>query len=107
MKKVIALIVTLIITNVLWLFVFVHSAINHGVTMTYHNASYEYTIDALNQAIIVANENLVGKSINEVRDIIKLDVTGSKPFVKEGCLYISQLCLKLNDEQVVYQVEFE
>lgn len=107
MKKTILLITLLIVSNFLGLCVFIYSGIDHGVTMAYHNDSYKHTSQALEQAIVIANGNVIGKNIAQVRSLVGKGVSGIEPFIKEGCFYTSGLCLKINEDQIVDNVQLK
>ncbi|MDA0147372.1 hypothetical protein [Vibrio sp. LaRot3] len=104
MKKVIFLSVLLIVSNLFWLGTLVLKAIDLGVTQTYQQASYETAAQALKQAIVLAKHDLIGKDAEQVIKLIPRDVDDFEPFIKEGCLYYSEICLKLDEAQVITDI---
>ena len=94
---VITLVVLLIGTNMYWLY----TAIDTGVTMTYREASFDATEKGYEQAIRLANLDLLGMSADEAILRIGLDSYGSEPFEKEGCIYTAQVCVILDEDRKV------
>ncbi|WP_260258651.1 hypothetical protein [Vibrio intestinalis] len=104
MKKIIFLIALLVLSNLFWLGTWFIKAIDIGVTQTYQQASYETTSQSLRQAIVLAKHDLIGKDAKSVIKRIPRDVDDFEPFIKEGCLYYSQICVKLDENQVITDV---
>ena len=107
MNKNTALVLLLILSNIGWLVAYAFAKLDHGITLTYQAASYDTSQKMLDQAIIVANENLVGVPLSEAIDKIDQDTYGSQPFVKDGCLYAGGLCLEISGSEVIGKVRAE
>ncbi|WP_028582081.1 hypothetical protein [Desulfogranum japonicum] len=107
MKTNIFLVILLILSNVLWFGSVVYEGVDEGVSLAYLRDSYNRVDNALKQALYIANNNLVGKKLSEVETVIRKDVYGNKPFMKEGCLVAGNLCLKVDDSQRIISVQFE
>jgi hypothetical protein len=101
MKIIIAILsILLIATNGYWLY----STIDFGISYTYLESSMDLTAKALEQTMIVANHNVIGMPLEEAQIKFKTDVYGLEPFIKEGCLYVGQVCLELNDKNIITEV---
>ena len=101
------LLLLLILSNIGWLVAYAFAKLDHGITLTYQAASYDTSQKMLDQAIIVANKNLVGVPLSEAIEKIGQDTYGLEPFLKEGCLYAGGLCLEVNNAQVIDKVRAE
>lgn len=102
-------ILTLIIflSNIGWLVAYSGQSIDHGITLTYQDASFDTVDKMLDQALVVANGNLVGKPLSEVKAAIKTDSYGLQPFIKEGCMYAGGLCLEIGPDSTIAKVRTE
>ncbi|WP_226666217.1 hypothetical protein [Microbulbifer aggregans] len=107
MKRPIFLILLLVLSNIGWFVAYMVAKIDHGITLTYQSASFDTSQMAQDQAIIVANKNLVGAPLAEAIEKIGKDTYGSDPFVKEGCLYAGGLCLEISSGEVIGKVRAE
>ena len=107
MKKTTVLVLLLILSNIGWLVAYAFAKLDHGITLTYQAASYDTSQKMLDQAIIVANKNLVGVTLSVAIEKIGKDTYGSEPFVKEGCLYAGGLCLEISGTEVIGRVRAE
>ena len=96
----IALVVALVVSNAYW----IYKTFDNAVTLTYVEASGESTEMDRQQTVVLANLNVVGRTVDDVIGLLGTDINGLKPFEKEGCLYYSQVCLQLNDQRVVVAV---
>lgn len=105
MKTKIFLTILLIVSNLFWFSVFAYKSLDAGISLTYLRDSYDLVHKGLKQALIIANTNLVGKPLSEVKTIIPTDVYGSEPFMKEGCWVVANLCLKVDKYQRVIRVQ--
>ena len=54
-----------------------------------------------NQTIILANLDLKGKTAEHAILLIGKDVYGLAPFFKDGCVYAGQVCVQLNENNIV------
>ncbi|MCK8046520.1 hypothetical protein MSG37_16660 [Shewanella sp. 1CM18E] len=106
-KSKVMMLTLLIVSNLFWFLNYFHTKVDHAVTLTYHNASYETITKMLEQALIVANKNLIGEPLATAENTLVEDVYGLKPFKKEGCLYAGGLCLKLDETETVISVSME
>lgn len=97
----------LVLSNLGWIGAYINQSVDHGLTITYQDASYETVSKMLEQALVVANENLVGEPLSEVEALIKTDSYGSEPFIKEGCLYAGGLCLEISEDSKISKVRAE
>ncbi|WP_299597597.1 hypothetical protein [uncultured Microbulbifer sp.] len=107
MKKNTALIMLLVLSNIGWFVAYAFAKLDHGITLTYQAASDDTSQKMLDQAIIVANKNLVGVPLSEAIEKIGQDTYGSQPFVKDGCLYAGGLCLEISSAEVIGKVRAE
>lgn len=94
---IIFLVVLLLGTNGFWVFVLIDDA----VTCAYSDSSFELTEKMYRQSVVLANLELIGKTANEAVEIIGKDVYGLEPFIKEGCVYAGQVCVRLNENNIV------
>ncbi len=69
--------------------------------MTYRDASFDHTAKGYEQALRLANLDLLGMSADEAILTIGLDSYGSGPFEKEGCIYTAQVCIVLDEDRKV------
>ena len=97
----------LILSNLGWISAYIIQSVDHGFTVTYQGASYETVSKMLEQALVVANENLVGEPLSQVEAAIKTDSYGFQPFIKEGCLYAGGLCLEISEDSKISKVRAE
>jgi len=100
-RWIILLTALLVISNAYWVFVMIDT----GITMTYREASFELTEKKSEQAIRLANLNLIGMGADEALALIGTDVYDLEPFEKEGCLYAGQVCLRLDENRVIVKIE--
>ena len=107
MSKTKILLVLLTVSNLGWLVAYLVAQLDHGLTLTYHEASFDTSQKILDQAIIVANKNLVGVPLADAVEKLGQDTYGLEPFVKEGCLYAGGLCLEINSNEVIGGVRAE
>ena len=82
----------------------VYNTIDFGVSHTYLEASMEDASKRAEQAVRLANLNLIGLDIAQARRLIGKDVYDLEPFEKEGCLWVGQICLKLDDENRIVSI---
>jgi hypothetical protein len=98
MKFWIILLVTLLLgTNAFWIL----SIIDDAVTCSYSDASFDTTLKMYNQTIVLANLDLKGKTAEQAISLIGKDVYGLSPFIKDGCVNVGQVCVQLNEDNVV------
>ncbi len=88
------------------LFASTYSTIDCGITQTYHDASEELSTKMLQQSVVIANMNVIGKPLSEVQKLLPKDVDGLEPFIKEneGCFYAGQVCIKYDQKKKVVGV---
>lgn len=91
----------LVISNAYWVVVMFDT----GVTMTYREASSDLSEKTSQQAVRLANLNLIGMSAEEALTLIGKDVYDLEPFEKEGCLYAAEICLRLDEDRVIVSIE--
>jgi hypothetical protein len=106
-RSTIILSLILILSNIGWVLFGAYTVIDCGITQTYQSASMESTLKMLDQSIVVANLNLVGKNLSEVKQLLPIDSYGLEPFEKEGCLYAGGLCLVVNSNQIIETIRTE
>jgi hypothetical protein len=94
---IIGLLALLISSNLFWVF----SIIDDAVTCTYSHASYDLLHQMQQQSLILANLNLVGLTVDEAEELIGQDIHGFEPFMKDGCLYVGQICLEIGKNQTI------
>jgi len=94
---IIGLLALLISSNLFW----VLSIIDDAVTCTYSHASYDLLHQMHQQTIVLANLNLVGQTVGEAQELIGKDIHGFEPFIKDGCLYVGQVCLEIGQDQTI------
>ena len=100
---IVLLLITLLASNLFWFF----QLLDAGVTATYQDASYEAMRKDFQQLLILSNRNVIGKSAEEIVRLIGKDVYGSEPFVKDGCLVVSQMCLRLDSNNHVISIDVD
>ena len=81
--------ILLLLTNVFWLY----QSLDNGVSLTSMEASLETQTKISEQLFALTNAQLIGKSVNEVDNIVPLDIYSSRPFIKDDCLNYGSLCL--------------
>jgi len=91
------LVLLLIASNAFWFY----GAIDQGVTLMYTESSFQYAQSNYEQLLALTDENLIGRSANEVITLIPVDNNGLEPFLKEGCLYYDQICLRLGPSNII------
>ncbi len=91
------LILLLICSNLFWLF----AVFDQAVTLTYTKDSYRYSQSNYEQLLELADKGLIGMSADEVIELVGTDGGGLKPFLKEGCLFFDQVCLRLDSNNVI------
>lgn len=106
-KGTVILLVLLITSNLLWLVNLVYTRIDHAVTLTYHDASYQRNQRMLKKLLVVANNNLVGDTLARAELVLAEQSSATKPFIKEGCLIADGLCLKFDEHGVIVAVTIE
>lgn len=95
------LLALLIVSNLGWFVAHLVTQLDIGLTVTYHEASLDTSQKMLDQAIIIANENLIGVPLADAMDKLGQDTYGLDPFINEGCLYAGGLCLEINSNGVI------
>ena len=105
MKKTTALTIALIISNIAWSGAWFYTSIDKGVTIAYQQDSIASHERSLEQVLSLAKYNLIGKIVEYAKTIAPINVDGLEPFVKEGCLNYGQICLKLNQHQVITEIK--
>ncbi|WP_108946439.1 hypothetical protein [Shewanella halifaxensis] len=106
-KGTVILLVLLITSNLLWLVNLVYTRIDHAVTLTYHDASYQRNQRMLQKLVVVANNNLVGDTLTRAEGILAEQSNATKPFIKEACLIAGGLCLKFDQNELIVAVIIE
>lgn len=106
-RKTIVLVTLLVLTNVIWVGFYAYSQIDCGLTLTYQDASFRTQSKMLEQAVAIANQNLVGKPLSEAREVLDVDSYGTEPFIKNGCLYAGGLCLEIGDNSIIVGIKSE
>lgn len=104
MRNKVTLLSLFIFSNLLWICVVLYLYAHYSVAYTYQDITIQKTKGMLAQSLIIANKNLIGKSVSEVKSEIVNDVYGKKPFIKGGCLYASFLCLKIGSNSTIISV---
>ena len=94
---IIGLLTLLIGSNLFW----IYSIIDDAVTCTYSKASYDLLYQTHQQALRLSNLNLIGLPVEEAREVVGKDINGFEPFMKEGCLYVGQICLEIGKDQTI------
>lgn len=93
--------ILLLLTNVFWLY----QSLDNGLSLTYMEASQETQTKISEQLFVLTNAQLIGKSVNEVDNIVPLDIYGSRPFIKEDCVYYGSVCLIVGTNGTIQGVE--
>ena len=101
------LVILLFLSNAGWLGGYIFRTIEHGITLAYQTSSYDSITKMLEQALVVANKNLIGTSLSVAQVAIEKDVFGSEPFLKEGCFYAGDLCLEIGQNSQMLEVRAE
>jgi len=98
MKRwIVFLLLALVISNGYWLY----KMLDTTITLKYAVDSYKSTEKALEQAIRVANLNVVGITAEDALEQLSPTVNGLTPFEKEGCINVTQICLELDEYRMV------
>ena len=105
MKKTSALTIALIISNIAWSGAWLYKWIDKGVSIAYQQDSIASTERSLEQVLSLAKHNLIGKTVEYAKTIAPIAVDDLEPFVKEGCLNYGQICLKLDQHQVITEIK--
>jgi len=79
----------------------IYNTFDNGVTITYLESSFQQSNSMYGQVVKLANLNLIGLPSDEAIKIIGKDEDENEPFVKDGCIYASQVCVRLNKINVV------
>ena len=95
------------LSNIGWLVAYSGQSIAHGITLTYQDASFDTVDKMLDQALVVANGDLVDKPLSEVKAAIKTDSYGLQPFIKEGCMYAGAKSLEIGPDSTIAKVRTE
>lgn len=90
----------LVASNAYWLYALLDS----GISYTYLEASHEMSEKMLTQTTRLANMGLLGLPAVTAIKRIGLDAYGLEPFEKEGCIYASHVCVRLNEDRVVVAI---
>jgi hypothetical protein len=102
MKTLVVILISLLfLSNGFWLY----QIVDNGITSTYKEASFEMTTKMLDQTVLIANKNIIGTSLEQAKTQFPKDVYGLEPFVKDGCLVLGQVCLKLNSNNIIIGVD--
>ena len=96
---IVSLAFALVVTNGYWFI----QVLDAGVSLTYSRDSAKMASDMYREAVRLANLDLKGLTAEEALASIGDDLNGSPAFEKpsEKCIYVGQVCVKLNDERVV------
>ena len=105
MRKTTALMITLILSHIAWFGAWLYRSLDMGVTIAYQQDRIDTTASSLQQALSLAQHNLIGKSAEDAKREIPRDLHDAEPYVKEGCLYYGQICLELNQDQVITEIK--
>jgi hypothetical protein len=98
---IVILLIALIGSNIYWLlFIF-----DIGITTTYREAEYESTSKMLDQTMRLANMNLIGIDADVAMSRIGKGVYGTQPYIKDGCIYAGNVCLKLDESRAIMKIE--
>ena len=89
----------LVATNLFWLY----QVIDGGVTQTYRDAQAELNETMYREAVRLANLDLIGLPADEALTRIGTDLKGFEPFEKaeDPCIYVGQVCVRLDEDRVV------
>lgn len=98
---IIVLILLLLVSNAYW----VYNTIDFGVSYTYLEASAEHASKRAEQAMQLANLNLIGLDADEAQALLRNDVVGLEAFEKEGCMWVGGICLRLDSERKIVRIE--
>jgi|TARA_R110002012_G_C11222206_1_gene562822 hypothetical protein len=94
---IISLALLLIGSNLFWFF----SIVDDAVSCAYSDASFDLLNQMYEQSLVLSNLNLVGLPVNEAKVLIGRDIHGFEPYIKEGCLYVGQICLEIGKDQTI------
>ena len=97
---IILLIATLVVSNTYLAYIIV----DNGVTMTYQESSFDMAQKSYEQTLRIANLNIISRNADDAIKLLGKDVYGLDPFEKEGCLYIGQVCLLLDENRTITRV---
>jgi len=78
-----------------------YALFDQGVSLMYTTDSLGRARRQYEQTVILANLNLTGLSSKEAIEKIGEDIYEQNPFIKEGCIWASQVCVRLEDDKVV------
>ena len=105
MKTTTALTIALISSHIGWFGAWLYTSIDKGVTIAYHQDTIVTTERSLQQALSLAQHNVIGKTVEYVKAVVPRDLGGAEPFVKEGCLNYGEICLQLDQHQVIAEIK--
>ena len=105
MKTTTTLTIALISSHIGWFGAWLYTSIDQGVTIAYQQDTIIMTERSLQQALSLAQHNVVGKTVAHVKRVMPRDLDEAEPFVKEGCLNYGQVCLKLDQHQVITEIK--
>lgn len=81
--------------------------IDCGYGLSYQRDSYESSAKSFDQALALANTNVIGLSVEEVLAEFPAETYGIEPIHKQGCLFLADICLKLDRHDHVVSVEID
>ena len=97
--------IALIVSHIGWFGAWLYTSVDKGVTIAYQQDTTITMERNLQQALSLAQHNVVGKTVEDVKRVIPNDLDDTEPFVKEGCLNYGQVCLKLDQYQVITEIK--
>lgn len=85
----------LLLTNAFWFY----AIVDQGISFTYLEASLDAAKRDLHETRRLANLQLIGQGADNAKSLIGESLSGLEPFEKEGCLYVDQVCLRLDQDR--------
>ncbi len=88
-------------SNAFWLY----HTIDFGVSYSYLSVEASEASKRAEQAVRLANLDLIGMQVSEAKTLIGNNVYDLEPFEKEGCLWAGNVCLRLDSDRNVVSLE--
>jgi len=98
---IIVLAVLLVGSNLYWFY----RMMDIGISNTYREASFDTLRNSYDAAIGLANLNLIGMSADEaIETVFEAEVSEAAFEKSDGCLYVSEVCLQLDESRTVIEI---
>ena len=106
-KKTITLYIFLALSNIFWVGAGAYYFVVQSIRSESQDKKLQQTRGRLFQALLFANENIIGKTVSEVKSEIPTDIYGKELVVKKDCLVAAFLCLKIDENSTIINVSIK